>query len=121
MTTPFSLLEKPSSTNAYNCSGFFSGMLMGIFDGHGGGACAQVVSKRIFNYIAACLLPPEQLQRYLSSLDAAQPLDLIDSYNEKVQFVEDVRELYKNSFSQFVSDLFKVSKVDETIWCRNVL
>lgn len=79
-----------------------------MFDGHGGGACAQVVAKRLFHYITACLLPQEHLLRYLSSLNTPNPLELISCFNDKVQFVDDVRELYAKSFYNFVVDLSKV-------------
>lgn len=84
-----------------------SGILMGIFDGHGGSSCAQVISKRLYQYIALCLLSPNQLQSYLTSHEMKQPLELIQSYNDKVQFVEDVRDIYSNSFHNFILDLSK--------------
>lgn len=79
-----------------------------MFDGHGGGACAQVIAKRLFHYIAACLLPPENLQQYFSSLHQDTPLELIVNYNDKFQFVDDVREIYHRSFLNFLEDLKKV-------------
>lgn len=85
------------------------GHMFGVFDGHGGSACAQVLSKRLFNYITACLLPHEQLLKFMSSIESTQrSFDLIESYNNKVQFVDDVKEIYKNSFHQFVNKLLKV-------------
>lgn len=78
---------------------------MGVFDGHGGGACAQVVSKRLFRYISACLLPPELLQQYLSSIDSDKKLELLQTFNDKVEFVAEIRDLYQTSFLNFVKDL----------------
>ncbi|KAF2896745.1 hypothetical protein ILUMI_09428 [Ignelater luminosus] len=103
-----------------------TGVLVGVFDGHGGGACAQVVSKRLYHYIASCLLPQDHLKRYFASLETAEPLELIQPYNDKVQFVEDVRDLYKNSFVDFVRDLskegyrsgFEMRKALETAFIR---
>ncbi|XP_018330841.1 pyruvate dehydrogenase [acetyl-transferring]-phosphatase 1, mitochondrial isoform X2 [Agrilus planipennis] len=83
------------------------GILMGIFDGHGGGACAQVVAKRIFKYISACLMSPDQLKEYLQLAETNEPMKLLKTYNDKVQFVEDVRDIYRNSFKLFVNDLIK--------------
>lgn len=42
---------------------------MGVFDGHGGAACAQIVAKRLFDYICVGLLPKDLLEQYLSSLE----------------------------------------------------
>ncbi|XP_076272575.1 pyruvate dehydrogenase [acetyl-transferring]-phosphatase 1-like protein, mitochondrial isoform X2 [Rhynchophorus ferrugineus] len=82
-----------------------TGFLVGVFDGHGGGACAQVIAKRLFNYITACLLPHDILTQYQSNLNQPKPPDLIEPYNDKVQFVEDVRDIYKESFTRFIKEL----------------
>lgn len=87
-----------------------SGLLLGVFDGHAGGACAQVIAKRLYHYITACLLPYDVLQRYVDSLNTTAPLSLIESYNDKVQFVDDVRDIYESSFLNFLQDLSKVSR-----------
>lgn len=84
------------------------GILFGVFDGHGGGACAQVIAKRLFHYIAACLLPTDSLQQYLSSLKQNTQGELLTNYNDKFQFVDDVREIYHKSFLNFLEDLKKV-------------
>lgn len=79
-----------------------------MFDGHGGGACAQVVAKRLYQYITACLLPYEKLMQYLLSLTKSDSSELIQTYNDKVQFVDDIREIYSKSFLRFVKDLSEV-------------
>ncbi|KAK4872684.1 hypothetical protein RN001_014713 [Aquatica leii] len=91
------------------------GLLMGVFDGHGGTACAQVISKRLYQYIAASLLPHDQLLRLLASYDTTEPLPLVQSYNDKVQFVEDVRDIYAKSFKEFILDISKDVKRDTSI------
>ncbi|XP_049819658.1 pyruvate dehydrogenase [acetyl-transferring]-phosphatase 1, mitochondrial isoform X2 [Aethina tumida] len=78
------------------------GFLVGVFDGHGGGACAQVIAKRLYYYITACLMPQEALTR---TIDRGTTPNLIESFNDKVQFVDDVRDLYSKSFWQFILDL----------------
>lgn len=85
------------------------GLLVGVFDGHAGGACAQVIAKRLYSYITACLLPHDHLKTFMDSLKTAKPLELVEKYNDKVQFVEDVREIYKRSFLTFLDDLSKVA------------
>lgn len=99
-----------------------SGHLIGVFDGHAGGACAQVIAKRLYRYITACLLPHDHLQEYIVSLNKQpndddgnnnqnQQLKLIETYNDKVQFVDDVRDIYENSFKEFLNDLSQVRMV----------
>lgn len=83
------------------------GVLLGVFDGHGGGACAQVVSKRLFRYISAGLLPPKLLQQYLNSIGSDKKLELLQTYNDKVEFVAEIRDLYQESFLNFVRDLIQ--------------
>ncbi|XP_015813824.3 pyruvate dehydrogenase [acetyl-transferring]-phosphatase 1, mitochondrial [Nothobranchius furzeri] len=38
------------------------GVLFGVFDGHAGSACAQVISQRLFYYITVAMLPLKMLQ-----------------------------------------------------------
>lgn len=54
---------------------------MGVFDGHGGPACAQVISKRLVDYIAAALLPIETLHKYIQQ-DPREAL--VDTFNNRV-------------------------------------
>ncbi|XP_057651235.1 pyruvate dehydrogenase [acetyl-transferring]-phosphatase 1, mitochondrial [Diorhabda carinulata] len=82
-----------------------TGFLFGVFDGHGGSACAQVVAKRLYHYIAACLLPYEILVQYIKSLLTSHPKELIHCFNDKVEFVDDIRQLYSDSFARFLKDL----------------
>ncbi|GLV43827.1 Pyruvate dehydrogenase phosphatase [Carabus blaptoides fortunei] len=86
-----------------------TGLLLGVFDGHGGAACAQVVSKRLYKYISACLLPPDMLRSLNDSLHNESSLELIQAFNDKIQFVNDVGELYKISFKKFVQELTEVN------------
>ncbi|KAF9804920.1 hypothetical protein SFRURICE_007823 [Spodoptera frugiperda] len=80
-----------------------SGMLLGIFDGHGGPQCAQVVSKRLFNYIAAALLPADVLNKFRDG--DMSPEKLVETFNDKMQMVEDLRNIHLYSFKQYLSDL----------------
>ncbi|XP_065160048.1 pyruvate dehydrogenase [acetyl-transferring]-phosphatase 1, mitochondrial isoform X2 [Atheta coriaria] len=88
-----------------------TGLLVGVFDGHGGGACAQVLAKRLFRYITACLLPPDKLEECHQAIaDNKSPMELYKSYNDKVQFVDDVRDIYRKSFEQFIEELSSADK-----------
>lgn len=54
---------------------------MGVYDGHGGPACAQVISKRLLNYIAAALLPNHVLENYIKE---GANKRLLDTFNDSV-------------------------------------
>ncbi|XP_075229114.1 pyruvate dehydrogenase [acetyl-transferring]-phosphatase 1-like protein, mitochondrial [Lycorma delicatula] len=89
-----------------------AGMLMGVFDGHGGAACAQVVAKRLFNYITISLLPPDLLYKYLQSLDNNNAMPLLENYNDKYDFVDELKGLYSSSFKEFVKELSNCNRKD---------
>lgn len=86
---------------------------MGVFDGHGGGACAQVISKRLFHYISACLLPPKLLRQYLDSINSDKELELLETFNDKVEFVSEIKDLYRDSFLTFLKDLMQTGSTKE--------
>ena len=81
------------------------GILFGIFDGHGGGACAQVVSKRLFHYISACLVPQAFLKQYLDSVNTKNELEILETFDSQVEFVAEIKDLYRTSFLTFVKEL----------------
>jgi len=81
-------------------------MLFGIYDGHGGPACAQVVSKRLFNYIAASLLPSDILHKLLNPESVGSPpLQLLETFNDRYDMVDDLQDLYDRSFQEFLHEL----------------
>lgn len=87
-----------------------SGILLGVFDGHGGPACAQIVAKRLFDYITVSLLPSELLEKYLQSLDSNYScLQLLEYFNDEKDLVDDLKGLYTESLKNFVSDLSKTT------------
>lgn len=92
---------------------FILGILLGVFDGHGGGTCAQIISKRLFHYISACLLPTKLLKQYLNSLNSNNKLELLQIFNDKVEFVSEIRNLYEASFLNFVKDLVEMECTKE--------
>ncbi|KAG5323280.1 PDP1 phosphatase, partial [Acromyrmex heyeri] len=83
------------------------GVLLGVFDGHGGSACAQVVSKRLFHYISACLLPSKLLEQYSNSISTDKKINLLETFNDKIEFVAEIRDLYQTSFLNFIKDLIQ--------------
>ncbi|XP_013189136.1 pyruvate dehydrogenase [acetyl-transferring]-phosphatase 1, mitochondrial [Amyelois transitella] len=82
------------------------GLLMGVYDGHGGPACAQVISKRLLNYVAAALLPADVLHKYIKE----QPREsLLDTFNDRVELIEDLKVVYENSFNKYLLQLSEES------------
>lgn len=84
-----------------------------MFDGHGGGTCAQVVSKRLFHYISACLLPTKLLKQYLNTNSSNNKLELLQMFNDKIEFIPEIKDLYEKSFLTFVKDLAEVESTKE--------
>ncbi|XP_031840395.1 pyruvate dehydrogenase [acetyl-transferring]-phosphatase 1-like protein, mitochondrial [Nomia melanderi] len=84
---------------------FTKGILLGVFDGHGGDACAQVISKRLFHYISACLLPKKLLKQYLNTVNSDNKLELLQMFNDRTEFISENKDLYQASFLSFMKDL----------------
>lgn len=80
-----------------------SGLLAGIFDGHAGNSCAQVISKRLLRYIAASLVSPLVLRQSLQ--EGAKSNAFLKCHNDKHDFIEELRDLYEQSFSRFTEEL----------------
>ncbi|XP_004583971.2 pyruvate dehydrogenase [acetyl-transferring]-phosphatase 2, mitochondrial [Ochotona princeps] len=51
-----------------------SGLMFGIFDGHGGHACAQAVSERLFYYVAVSLMSQQTLEQMEEAVENMKPL-----------------------------------------------
>ncbi|XP_004704908.1 pyruvate dehydrogenase [acetyl-transferring]-phosphatase 2, mitochondrial [Echinops telfairi] len=50
------------------------GLMFGIFDGHGGHACAQAVSERLFYYVAVSLMSHQTLEQMEAAMESMKPL-----------------------------------------------
>nr|CAG4636160.1 EOG090X05SW [Eubosmina coregoni]SVE69786.1 EOG090X05SW [Eubosmina coregoni] len=79
--------------------------LLGVFDGHGGPACARVLAKRLLSYIAASL--PSQ---HISSL-------LIEQMTPTAEFRTEVESLYAYEFNQYHAS---VSHLRDTLSANDV-
>ncbi|KAM3610045.1 uncharacterized protein V6R79_024375 [Siganus canaliculatus] len=50
------------------------GMLFGVFDGHGGWACAQAVSERLLYYTAVAMMPKQSLEELENCMEDGRPV-----------------------------------------------
>lgn len=98
-----------------------TGLLVGVFDGHAGQACAQVISKRLLRYLAASLMPQSILRQEMSS-EGARSHSFLRCHNDKHDFVEELRDLYENNFRNFTNELLQSTpRTDEQFDMTKVL
>lgn len=79
-----------------------TGHMFGVFDGHGGHNFSELVSHRLFDYIALSILPPVLLKAYLENnkrTHLVQVVHAIDALSEKQ------REVHFDSLYAFAKDL----------------
>ncbi|KZC04715.1 PREDICTED: pyruvate dehydrogenase [acetyl-transferring]-phosphatase 1, mitochondrial [Dufourea novaeangliae] len=89
------------------------GILLGVFDGHGGNMCAQAISKRLFHYISACLLPRTLVKQYLNAVNSNNKLELLQMFNGKTDPLFKNKDLHQKNFLTFVKDLAKTECTTE--------
>lgn len=61
---------------------FLAAFVCGIFDGHGGPACSQVISKRLLRYLAASVTDRQKLQELMAHGCNSQVF--LKCYNDQV-------------------------------------
>ncbi|CAG0920902.1 unnamed protein product [Notodromas monacha] len=85
------------------------GMLFGIFDGHGGNACARFIAKRLYTYIATALLPYEVLESKARSLVMNCDRELLHFYNACDRPTEDLtrNKFFRANYYSFIQELLK--------------
>ncbi|KAM7350546.1 pyruvate dehydrogenase [acetyl-transferring]-phosphatase 1-like protein, mitochondrial [Cochliomyia hominivorax] len=79
------------------------GFICGIFDGHGGPACSQVISKRLLRYIAASLVDRKILKEQIANGCDSQ--SFLKCHNDNVDFVKEIKDIYEDSFSKYIKYL----------------
>lgn len=84
-----------------------SGLLVGVFDGHAGHACAQVICKRLMRYIGSGLVPSDFLRQQLDN--GVESHGFLQCHNDKVDFVNEIRDTYEESFRAYASELCEQS------------
>lgn len=77
--------------------------MFGVFDGHAGPSCAQIICKRLMRYIGASLVPPELLGKKLQ--EGAISNSFLQCHNDKVDFVPEINAIYEKSFAQYAQRL----------------
>lgn len=88
-------------------------MLFGVFDGHGGPACGQVVAKRLLDYTAASLLPKDVLQKIAKEKLVEKVInEMLETYNDRFDVVEDLYHLYIKSFEEYLKYLIEHQEDD---------
>ncbi len=80
-----------------------------------------MVAKRLFRYIAAALLPSDELRQHHAALrkETSSPANvteaqaaLLSSINEQYELVSDLKQLYGISYVRFVERLLNESEQD---------
>ncbi|CAL8290841.1 unnamed protein product [Merluccius merluccius] len=91
------------------------GMLMAVFDGHAGCACAQALSERLFYYIAVSLLPHETLCELDAAVEAGRALSPILQWHKHPNdyFSREAQSLYFNSLRTYWQELIDLSSPGE--------
>lgn len=76
------------------------GMLFGVFDGHGGWACAQAVSERLLYYIAVAMMPKKSLEELEKCMEHGRPVPpILQWYKHHADFN------YRESASLYIDHL----------------
>jgi len=97
--------NEPIEDSAASALTVGGGYLFGIFDGHGGAACGQVVAKRLLHYIAAGLLNPADLARHRDVWRGGKKESLVRVFNDNFELVQDLKEVYQRSYVEYLTEL----------------
>ncbi|XP_016994377.2 pyruvate dehydrogenase [acetyl-transferring]-phosphatase 1, mitochondrial [Drosophila takahashii] len=87
-----------------------NGFICGIFDGHAGAACGQVVSKRLLRYVSAATLPRQVLREQMKQGCSSQ--SFLKCHNDNVDFVSEIKPLYEASFVKYIKQLAETPQRD---------
>ena len=106
-TNTFDSNSPSEDSQAVGVIDYNKGMLFGIFDGHGGTSCGKVVAKRLFDYISAALLSPQQLENHLNDLRSEDKTNrqLVKRFNDKFELIQELKDIYSQSYTKYVEEL----------------
>ena len=81
------------------------GLLFGVYDGHGGCACAQAVQERLFDYLAVALLPVDILEKYSRLMHTDTPLEILQKHRHNNDYINsEMGRMHAASLNKFVSE-----------------
>uniref|UniRef100_A0A1A7WSE1 Putative pyruvate dehydrogenase phosphatase isoenzyme 2 n=3 Tax=Iconisemion striatum TaxID=60296 RepID=A0A1A7WSE1_9TELE len=85
------------------------GMLFGVFDGHGGWACAQAVSERLLYYVAVAMMSKQGLEELEKCMAQGRPVPpILQWYKHHADFnYRDSASLYINHLRVFWQELLE--------------
>ncbi|XP_028305197.1 pyruvate dehydrogenase [acetyl-transferring]-phosphatase 2, mitochondrial [Gouania willdenowi] len=91
------------------------GMLFGVFDGHGGWACAQAVSERLLYYIAVAMMSKHGLEELEKCMEHDRPVPpILQWYKHHTDFIyRDSASLYIDHLRVFWQELLVNEEHDE--------
>ncbi|XP_015237366.1 PREDICTED: pyruvate dehydrogenase [acetyl-transferring]-phosphatase 2, mitochondrial [Cyprinodon variegatus] len=91
------------------------GMLFGVFDGHGGWACAQAVSERLLYYAAVAMMPKQTLEELERCMENGRPVPpILQWYKHHTDFnYRESASLYINHLRVFWQELLNNEEHDE--------
>ncbi|XP_006001463.1 pyruvate dehydrogenase [acetyl-transferring]-phosphatase 1, mitochondrial [Latimeria chalumnae] len=93
------------------------GMLLGVFDGHAGCACAQAISERLFYYTAISLLPHETLLEIENAVESGRAVLPILQWHKHPNdyFSKEAAKLYFNSLRTYWQELIDLNSGESPI------
>lgn len=119
--SPLSIVQSPcfpsllvKSNIMFLCLLQSKGMLFGVFDGHGGWACAQAVSERLFYYIAVAMMPKHSLEELEKCMEYGRPISpILQWYKHHTDFnYRESASLYINNLRVFWQELLDSDEHD---------
>jgi pyruvate dehydrogenase phosphatase len=100
--------------------------LFGVFDGHGGPWCSDVIGLRLFEYIAVCLHPPNDLEAIMrkgrkmtsSSNTSSNPITslLLHSYYNPYKDTRNskIKEIHQFNLLKHIEEVYTTFDSDNT-------
>ncbi|XP_036391374.1 pyruvate dehydrogenase [acetyl-transferring]-phosphatase 2, mitochondrial-like [Megalops cyprinoides] len=99
------------------------GMMFGVFDGHGGYACAQAVSERLLYYIAVALMPRRNLEDIEDAMENLRPVPpILQWYKHHNDYnYRESASLYVEHLRVFWQELLNNEEHDEAMCPHDAL